>query len=511
MSSFTDRGRDLVAGRPVRTATAWTALAVGVTLAGALVAELVAPDSDPLLRRLPVVLVLLVLALAVARRTGWRELAAGGPSTWRSTRLLLVPLAIALVPLAWGWSPDPSTLLLLVVGYAATGAFEELWYRGVVLRAALPLGAVRGAVVSSVLFGAAHLSNIAFGASPAVTAAQAVGSAAGGFGYAVLRQRTDALWALAFVHALGDLLLHTTGLHGGALWVVLVGHDVALFAWGLVCLRGLRRGRESRHDNASCSSAQPRASLLPRSAIVAAAMYVAAWLGGLAVAGGSVDRSLDDSGVRAHVVGSSGAVLLQATLVHLVAGLALLVLVVGLSTTVRPAGARRALLASGLGAGALSLAQWATALVLVRGAASHEAAWSGSVLGTVDRLDVVKLVLLCCLVQLAGRYATGVPRWWRVLSSATAALLAVGALGLVVPTPLLAAVLALSLLALLVWAGSLAVVGRRTPDRHDDTAGGPPTAPAVAARRVRVVDAQVVSFHGHRHVAGVPAVARQLR
>ena len=171
MSSFTDRARDVVARGPVRAATAWTALAVGVTLVGALVVELVAPESDPLLRRLPVVLVLLAMALVVGRRIGWRQLAAGGPSTWRSLRLLLVPLAITLVPLAWGWSPDPSTVLLLVIGYGATGAFEELWYRGVVLRAALPLGAVRGAVVSSVLFGAAHLSNIAFGASAATAAA----------------------------------------------------------------------------------------------------------------------------------------------------------------------------------------------------------------------------------------------------------------------------------------------------------------------------------------------------
>ncbi len=236
-------------GTPVRAATAWTALAVGVTLVGALVVELVAPDSDPLLRRLPVVLVLLALALFVARRIGWRELSAGGPRTWHDLRLLVVPLLIVLVPLAWGWTPDPETLALLVVGYAATGAFEELWYRGVVLRSALPLGPVRGATVSAVLFGAAHLSNVAFGASPAVTAAQAVGSAAGGFGYAVLRQRTDALWLLAALHGLGDLLLHTTGMHGAAMWAVLVGHDVALFVWGLVCLRGLHRGPDGTSNS----------------------------------------------------------------------------------------------------------------------------------------------------------------------------------------------------------------------------------------------------------------------
>lgn len=226
--------------RPVRTSLTLLAASLTVTLVGALVVQVAAPDSDPLLRRLPVVLALLVMALVVTRRIGWRAVAAGGPSTWRSPGLLVVPALTVLAPLAWGWSPDAGTLLALVIGYAATGAYEELWFRGVMLRAALPVGPVRAAALTAVLFGAAHLSNVAFGANPAVTAAQAVGTVAGGFGYAVLRLRTNALWALAALHFVGDLLLHTTGLHGAALWVVLVGHDVAFLVVGLVALRGLR-------------------------------------------------------------------------------------------------------------------------------------------------------------------------------------------------------------------------------------------------------------------------------
>ncbi|MFN8157887.1 MAG: CPBP family intramembrane glutamic endopeptidase [Candidatus Nanopelagicales bacterium] len=450
-------------GTPLRAATAWTALAVGVTLVGALVVELVAPDSDPLLRRLPVVLVLLALALLVGRRVGWRALSAGGPSTWHDLRLLVVPLLVVMVPLAWGWAPDPGTLALLVVGYAATGAFEELWYRGVVLRSALPLGPVRGATVSAVLFGAAHLSNIAFGASPAVTAAQAVGSAAGGFGYAVLRQRTDALWLLAALHGLGDLLLHTTGMHGAAMWAVLVGHDVALFAWGLVCLRGLRRGPGARaHSSAVRPVAEdhgvPRS--LRRSTVVACAVYVGAWLLGLGVAGGSVDRALDDDGVRSALVDRGSAVLAQSTLVHGVAGAALLAVVVGLAPLLARRGARRLLLVAGSGAAVLSLLQWGVGVLMTTGAVDHEATWSAALLRTVDRLDVVKLLLLAVTVVTAGAAATGLPRWWRRLSWATGALLVVGAAGLLVPAPLLTGVLALSLVSLLTWAGSLAVAGR---------------------------------------------------
>lgn len=226
---------------PLRTPLLLTALSLAVTVAGAAVAAVAVPDSDPLLRRLPVVLVLMAMALAAADRVGWRAIGAGGPRTWHSLGLLVVPALAAVAPLASGWSPEQSMLVWLVVGYAATGVYEELWFRGVMLRSALPLGPVRAAALTAVLFGASHLANIAFGANPAVTLAQAVGSAAGGFGYAVLRQRTQALWLLAALHAVGDLLLHTTALHGATLWLALVGHDVVLFGCGLAALRGLRR------------------------------------------------------------------------------------------------------------------------------------------------------------------------------------------------------------------------------------------------------------------------------
>lgn len=227
--------------RPVRNVLALVGISLGVTAVGSLLVALAAPQSDQLLRRLPVVLVLLAMSLVVARRIGWAAIAAGDPTTWRQVGWLTAPVLLALVPLAWGWSPDPSTLVALTLGYAATGVYEELWFRGVILRTALPLGPGRAAALTAVVFGASHLANAFFGQNIAVTAAQAFGAAAFGFGYAVLRLRTNALWVLAATHAGSDLLLHTTGLHGGALWVVMVGQDVVLFVVGLVALRGLRR------------------------------------------------------------------------------------------------------------------------------------------------------------------------------------------------------------------------------------------------------------------------------
>jgi membrane protease YdiL (CAAX protease family) len=227
--------------RPVRRVLELAGVSLALTALGALVTQVVAPESDQLLRRLPIVLVLLVVSLAVTHHVGWRAVAAGGPSTWRRTAWLAAPLLVAVIPLVWGWSPDPTTLLALALGYAATGIYEELWFRGLALRAALPLGPWRAVALTAVVFGVIHLGNALFGQNIAVTAAQAVGAAAFGFGYAAVRLRTNALWFLAGTHALFDLLLHTTGLHGGALWGVMVGQDVTLLIVGLVALRGVRR------------------------------------------------------------------------------------------------------------------------------------------------------------------------------------------------------------------------------------------------------------------------------
>lgn len=225
--------------RPIRAVLALFAVSVSVTVAGALVLAWIAPHSDPTLRRLAVVLVLLVMSVFVARRAGWSILSAAGPSTWRSTSWLIAPVGLALVPLGWGWSPDRSTLLVLVAGYAATGVYEELWFRGIMLRAALPLGAGTSAALTALVFGASHLANILFGQNAFITAAQAIGAAAFGFGYAVLRLRTNALWVLAASHAVLDLLLHTTGLQGAALWGVMVGQDLLLLVVGLAALPAL--------------------------------------------------------------------------------------------------------------------------------------------------------------------------------------------------------------------------------------------------------------------------------
>ena len=209
---------------------------------GLLGGRLVGADDDTaLVTRLVAVVVVAAVALAVVGRArAWQRTGAAGPPSWREVGLLGVPTVVALAPLATGVDlPAAGTLAVLVVGYAATGVFEELWHRGVVLDTLRPQGVRRSALLGAALFGASHLANVVFGQPVAVSVAQSVGAFCFGLGFGIFRWRTNAIWLLAGIHALSDLMFKVTDLHGGLLWVFLVGNDILMLLWGLWCLRGL--------------------------------------------------------------------------------------------------------------------------------------------------------------------------------------------------------------------------------------------------------------------------------
>ena len=146
-------------------------------------------------------------------------------------RLYALPTVVVLVPLAAGVTPG--MLAMLITGYALTGYMEEAMWRGVVLRVLRPTGTMQAVLIGSLLFGAAHLSNIMFRESAALVAAQALGSFCGGIGYAALRLRTNTIWPVMALHMAGDLIASI-----GALPKIptLVTHDVIMLAFGLYLL-----------------------------------------------------------------------------------------------------------------------------------------------------------------------------------------------------------------------------------------------------------------------------------
>lgn len=226
---------------PVLMALTLAIAATALTISVAVIGQTAFPDIDPILVRLVAVLLMATAAcLIVARAGAWSAIGAAGPTTWSRPSLLLVPALIALAPLATGLNlPTLPTLGVLITGYAATGVFEELWHRGVILDTLRTCGLRRSAAISGALFAASHLANIAFGQPVTVTLAQSVGAFCFGVGFAIFRWRTNALLLLVAIHAVGDLLLHTTNLHGGVLWAFLIGHDAVMLLWGLWCLRAL--------------------------------------------------------------------------------------------------------------------------------------------------------------------------------------------------------------------------------------------------------------------------------
>lgn len=220
--------------RPLRTALVLTCVTIGVTLVSALLISRFAPGLEAMQQRLIAVLALAAFACFVVAATS-RELYTSGRL---HPRLLVVPVLVMLAPFAAGIKDvGLQAGAVVVLGYLATGIYEELWFRGLVLKSLATWTPVRAALLSSALFGATHLTNIAFGANPAITAAQVIGATCFGVGLAALRLRGVSLWPLIVLHALADIALALGDVSSAWRWALMVGGDVVLLIFGLLILR----------------------------------------------------------------------------------------------------------------------------------------------------------------------------------------------------------------------------------------------------------------------------------
>ncbi|NMB87007.1 MAG: CPBP family intramembrane metalloprotease [Chloroflexi bacterium] len=166
----------------------------------------------------------------------WNPAGFTPPRQWRDFNLYWLPAAVILLPpLVLGLNTMPlATVLYLLAAYLLTGVMEEGFYRGILLYTLEPLGWRRAALISAILFGLAHLTNLFTRSNPAIVLAQAVGAFCDGFGFAALRLRTRSIWFLILLHMLHDLLLRFTRLPAIPLDVAQV--TILLF-YGLYILR----------------------------------------------------------------------------------------------------------------------------------------------------------------------------------------------------------------------------------------------------------------------------------
>ena len=199
---------------------------------------------------------------------------------------------------------------------------------------------------------------------------------------------------------------------------------------------------------------------------VAGAVYVASWVAGLVLAPATPAATAPAEEIHRYYATEGSAILLQSSLIHGVAGLALAVLALSLpAATSASRGLSWVLRASGVGAAVVSLLQVAFAVAAVVTASTTAAGTSERLFDALNLADTVKLVLLAvfaaCATVAASR-AGIVGRWTRVLTAALVVALPIGGAAFVVASPVLTAVLYVSLPLLLLWAGALTwQVGRR--------------------------------------------------
>ncbi len=100
---------------------------------------------------------------ALAGVMGWRDLGLGPPRPWTSLWVFLPPFVLLL---AMGWAlvehglPEADVFGMLVAWMLGVGVSEELMFRGILFRALRArLSHWRAIWITSLLFGAAHLSN----------------------------------------------------------------------------------------------------------------------------------------------------------------------------------------------------------------------------------------------------------------------------------------------------------------------------------------------------------------
>jgi hypothetical protein len=200
---------------------------------------------------------------------------------------------------------------------------------------------------------------------------------------------------------------------------------------------------------------------------VAGAVYIAAWISGLLVVP-SAPSATGPAGVLHDFYASHvPAIVVQALLVHGLAGVALAVLAWTLPRAAGVTGRLAVLVrATGWAAAGGSLAQVGLTLVATAGVDAATPAATRSLVHAVDVADAVKLVLLAGFVAAATALAARagvIRRWLRILAAALVVLLPLGGASFVVPNAVLGLLLVVSLPVLLVWAGTISYqVGRHS-------------------------------------------------
>ena len=185
-------------------------------LVAAVIVVYVAAGTAAALLKLPsdntgIVYLIANVALAVlgaALLTGfnwWRDVGFRALTTLRDLRLYWIPFTLVLVNLAFGTvEMSFGRVMYLLVLAGLIGFVEEVFFRGLILRAIAPRGLWKAAIISSIVFGLLHSLNVLGGSDPLATLLQVGYALAIGFGFAAVTLRTGVIWPLVIIHGLID-------------------------------------------------------------------------------------------------------------------------------------------------------------------------------------------------------------------------------------------------------------------------------------------------------------------
>lgn len=179
----------------------------------------------------------------------WRETGFRKPG---NLALLLLPAAVAATLYGGVKVTGAGAWATIIIAAVLTGFLEEIIYRGLILRAFLPGGAMKAAVASSLFFSAMHLLNLVDGAPLGETLAQLAVAISTGIFMAGLTVRTGSIWPAIAYHTLHDLIIWmgqgglAMGAEPGLRWIVtMLAGQAVLLVYGIVLLRGHRPGRQA--------------------------------------------------------------------------------------------------------------------------------------------------------------------------------------------------------------------------------------------------------------------------
>ena len=143
----------------------------------------------------------------LAKNGWWQEAGFRSPYERRLLWLFWLPFVPVIGNLLDGLSTtDPMQIMLFFFVAILSGFVEETLFRGLILRALLPTGVWRAALISAALFGGMHILNVLAISSPAYAMLQVGYAAAIGFAYAALAIRTGTIWPLILAHFLTNFV-----------------------------------------------------------------------------------------------------------------------------------------------------------------------------------------------------------------------------------------------------------------------------------------------------------------